>query len=546
MPEKKIDTILLDGYLDEPSCLGVPPYISPHIRYLYGALLDAKIPEKNIKYITIDQLRKDKDNYLNMIEKKDLFIVIAGTTVPGNYLQAKPISIKEIKELGKTLYYPTKVLGGPITLIKKKMAGYDFLTKETAALDIYSKLMDIDLDQLKNDSAQYIAKWAEMGAKLTVKHPFFPNLVNEIETFRGCPRKEHCAFCSERLKKLHYKRTPEQIISEIRNLSNLGNHYYRLGCQTDILSYSTDNKGKLNTYQIEKLYSGIRKADPKLKVLHLDNINPATIANNINQSKKILKIITKYNTEGDTAAFGLESADPHVLKKNNIETNPEKTLKAIELINQIGSYRVNGVPKLLPGINFLHGLIGERDKTYEYNYKFLKEVYDRGLILRRINIRQVVNINNYPSSKIKKSSFNKYKDLINKEINKPMLKRVFPTNTILRNILIEKVKGKLSYGRQLGTYPILVAIPGKLKVGKFYNAKVIDHGYRSITALPWPIKISQLNKDQLSFIPGIGDKRANKIFLSKPTSVNEISKIIKDTNTISLVKEIFSTEDRDQ
>ena len=33
------DAYILDGYVDEPACLGVPPYISPYIRTVAGALL---------------------------------------------------------------------------------------------------------------------------------------------------------------------------------------------------------------------------------------------------------------------------------------------------------------------------------------------------------------------------------------------------------------------------------------------------------------------------------------------------------------------------
>ena len=32
------DALILDGYVDEPTCLGVPPYISPYVRYLAGVL----------------------------------------------------------------------------------------------------------------------------------------------------------------------------------------------------------------------------------------------------------------------------------------------------------------------------------------------------------------------------------------------------------------------------------------------------------------------------------------------------------------------------
>ena len=545
MSNKKLKTFLLDGYLDEPSCLGVPPYISPHIRYVYGALLDSGIPEEYIEYKTIDEFRTNRDEYIEKIESYDLFIIIAGTTVPGNYLGGRPISLAEIKRLGQKIYYPTKVLGGPITLVKKEIKGYDILTKETAAFDLYSRLEDISIKKLKNNASNNISKWANLGAQLTKRHPSFPNIVCELETFRGCPRSKHCSFCSERLKKLHYKRTPQEIINEVKHLAKAGNHYYRLGCQTDILSYAMDQNNILRPEIMEELYKGIRKADPKLKVLHLDNINPATLINQKEKSKEILKIISKYNTEGDTAAFGLESADPKVLEKNNIEANSELALEAIELLNNIGGKRINGVPKLLPGINFLHGLIGEREETMEYNYKFLKEVYNRGLMLRRINIRQVVQINNYPVENIDKNKFEEYKRKVNEEINKPMLKRVFPTNTVLKDVLIEKTKGKLNYGRQLGTYPILVAVPGRLNVNQFYDIKIIDHGYRSITGIPWPINITDLTVDQLSFIPGIGKKRASNIFLEKPSSLKDVLNLIDNKKTKDNLKLLFNTDDLD-
>jgi len=546
MSRKKIKTFLLDGYLDEPSALGVPPYISPHIRYMYGALLDAEIPEDYINYKTIDNFRNKWNKNIDNLESYDLFIIIAGTTVPGHYLGGRPISLAEIKELGNTVCYPTKVLGGPITLVKNNIKGFDFLTRETAALDIYSRLKKIDLNELRKSATKHISRWSLLGAQLTKLHPYYPNLVCELETFRGCPRQKHCAFCSERLKKVHYKRRPQQIIKEVKILGKLGNHNFRIGCQTDILSYASDENNRLKPDIMETLYSGIRKADPKLKVLHLDNINPATLVNHEKAGRKIIKIITKYNTEGDTAAFGLESADPKVIKKNNIEADPDIAFTAIKILNEIGGKRVKGMPKLLPGINFLHGLIGESEKTYDYNYTFLKKVYEKGLMLRRINIRQVVQIDNYPVQKVHKKSFESYKKKVNKNINKPMLRRVFPSNTILENVLIEKIKGKLSYGRQLGTYPILVAIPGHLKKGSFYKVKVIDHGYRSITALPWPIKINNLSVEQLAFIPEIGKKRAIKIFLKNPSSLKETLDLIENQKSIKLLKKLFNTEDLDQ
>ena len=60
---------ILDGYTDEPTCLGVPPYISPYPRYIAGAI---RTHNKSIDicYITIDQLRKNK-LYLDLLIKSD-------------------------------------------------------------------------------------------------------------------------------------------------------------------------------------------------------------------------------------------------------------------------------------------------------------------------------------------------------------------------------------------------------------------------------------------------------------------------------------------
>jgi radical SAM superfamily enzyme with C-terminal helix-hairpin-helix motif len=268
-------------------------------------------------------------------------------------------------------------------------------------------------------------------------------------------------------------------------------------------------------------------------------MNPVNIVKYEKQSRKILNTIVKYNTTGDVSAFGLESADPEVLKKNNIDTEVETTFKAIKIINEIGGKREQGLPKLLPGLNFLHGLIGESEKTLEHNYNFLKKVLDQGLQLRRINIRQVATLDSYPEIKFNQSQFKKYKQKINKNINQVMLKRVFPTGTIINHVLTETHSGNLTYARQLGSYPILIGIPGKLDLNQFISVRVIDHGYRSITALPWPFYVNQASTEQLSSIPGIGTNRANEIFIAQPQNLEQLKKYLGNDFDLKKWKDWF-------
>jgi radical SAM superfamily enzyme with C-terminal helix-hairpin-helix motif len=246
----------------------------------------------------------------------------------------------------------------------------------------------------------------------------------------------------------------------------------------------------------------------------MDNMNPSNIVDYPRRSKEILTTIATHNTAGDIAAFGLESADPQVLKANKIGTTATKTKEAVTIMNQVSGFREDGIPKLLPGINLLHGLEGERAKTMELNYEFLKDVLDSDLLLRRINIRQVNPLGDYEAADYDQHDFKEYKQQVNQEINQPLLKKVFPVGVKLEEVIIEEQRGKLAFGRQIGTYPILVGIPGEYELGSVLDVQVIDHGYRSITALPTPFDINKASIAQLEALPGIGKNRAIKIFMA--------------------------------
>src|SRR3989337_128647 len=88
------------------------------------------------------------------------------------------------------------------------------------------------------------------------------------------------------------------------------------------------------------------------------------------------KAVVKYCTEGNIAAFGVESFDPAVVKENLLNCSPNIAMKAIELLNTYGAERgPNGMPKFLPGINIIFGLGRETKKTYEFNMNALKKIY---------------------------------------------------------------------------------------------------------------------------------------------------------------------------
>jgi radical SAM superfamily enzyme with C-terminal helix-hairpin-helix motif len=167
--------------------------------------------------------------------------------------------------------------------------------------------------------------------------------------------------------------------------------------------------------------------------------------------------------------------------------------------------------------------MGERPETYEHNKRFLKQVYDEGLMLRRINIRQVMAFAGTEMSetgadiaKEHKRQFKPYKREVREEIDRPMLKRVLPPGTVLEDVHLEYHQDGKTFGRQLGTYSLLVALPGERPLGETTDVAVVDYGYRSVTGVPYPLDLNAASLDELTAIPGIGRRTAGDIVVGRP------------------------------
>ena len=168
-------------------------------------------------------------------------------------------------------------------------------------------------------------------------------------------------------------RSTEGIAQEVAALHTHGARHFRVGRQPDILAYGA-GAGEYPAPRpdlIGNLFASIRAAAPALKTLHIDNTNPATIAKHEDESREALREIIRYHTPGDVAAFGMETADPAVVLKNNLKAGTEDVFRAIQIVNEEGGMRRDNVPELLPGLNFVCGLAGETEKTYDLNERFL-------------------------------------------------------------------------------------------------------------------------------------------------------------------------------
>lgn len=563
-------TTILDGYIDEPTCLGVPPYISTYPRYISGAIWDSN-SKNQIFYLTIDQLRKNPA-LKKTIEKSDVLIIIAGMSVPGRYLSGYPLGPRETEKLTEEIKNPVKILAGPAASHGFGCGGgkqtqninqfFDINITGDAEIvikNLYENQLetkDIDFDK-KRKKPEEIHNFANKGSKIIKMHPFFPDyLIAEIETYRGCPRSINggCSFCSEPLKGLPKFRPINHIVEEIKNLYSHGIHHIRIGNQPCLFSYKAKNIG-INEFPeprpeaIKELFEKINKTAPKLKTLHIDNANPGVIAKHPEKSKKIAKTIIKYHTPGDVAAFGVESIDPEVVKQNNLKADEEEIIKAIKILNQVGGKKGdNGMPELLPGLNFVFGLKGETKKTFELDYSFLERILDENLLLRRINLRQITPIPGTKMYKIgnkiankNKKYFKKFKKNVKENIEQPLLKKMLPPGSVLKNVYTEKHDGKTTFGRQIGSYPLLVGIIDKQKLREFIDVKIVDHGYRSVTGLKYPLDINQATTNILQNLPRIGKKRANRIILNRPyKNIKELEKVFENPEIVEKIKDFFS------
>jgi radical SAM superfamily enzyme with C-terminal helix-hairpin-helix motif len=189
----------------------------------------------------------------------------------------------------------------------------------------------------------------------------------------------------------------------------------------------------------------------------------------------------------------------------------------VRAINRAGGERGDsGLPYLLPGINVLVGLEGEKRESLEINFRFLKGIVDEGLLLRRINIRQVMPVRRDFPQTVSHSEFLHFKDKIRQEIDRPLLERLVPIGTVLRSVYTEMREGKVTFGRQIGTYPLLVGIPYPVGLERFYDVAVVGHGFRSISAVEHPLKVNECHITALEALPGLGRKRAIRLFRARP------------------------------
>lgn len=483
-----MNTTILDCYTDEPSGLGVPPYLGTYPRYLAGYY-------GNPTYLTVDDLRlwrkydssipktrpsqktdigvynltKNYRRVKEILDNTDQLVIIAGVHTPGKYLSASPATLQEISRLVDGLKC-RKILTGP-AIYGTSVQGGQFY--ERIDMSIFDDVKDFKF------TYEDIKEYAVRGAAILEQIPDLRML--ELETSKGCSRKIGCSFCTEPIKSKFILRKKEDILEEAKALYKRGAVHFRLGKQSSYPAHP----------DAIDILKDIRKACPKLQTLHIDNVEPAHILGK--RGEKITKAIVQYCTPGNVAALGAETFDPAVYESNTLNATAEETYEAVRILNKYGAERgSNGMPKYLAGINILFGLKDETKETNEHNMEWLTRMVKENLLVRRINVRQVNIFEGTPLFmtagnkflKKNKKYYWKWRDDIRQKIDVPMLQKIAPDGQVFRNIWTEIYDGKTTFGRQLGTYPLIVGIKQRLPLKRYIDVKVTGRMKRSIVAEP--------------------------------------------------------------
>lgn len=468
MTDKKV--VILDCYTDEPSGYGLRPYLGTHQTHLSQALSYKNIPHK---YLTIDDLRYasgerefgdttnirilnrtvNANSALDIINNAEQIYLIMGCFVDYKYFSCEPPKSDEVygflknSKASKVLFY---VLGSEAGLPESYKT---------------SKLATVIDDVCIGNTYRYVAEPGLNNTYLQPNYDLLANISNkpvqildqlinpviaEIETGTGCDRPT-CRYCIEAERHIRPEyRMPESIIEQVGTLYNSGVRHFRLGRQPNLFHYQYNNVDKFN-----QMLSGIREKCPDLETLHIDNVNMKSVV--MPHGEEFVKAVVKYCTDGNVAPFGIESFDDTVRKETRISGNADEVFKAIEIMNKHGATRgPNGFPKFLPGINLMHNLWGQSEKTHDINMQYLSKILDQGLLTQRLFYRVMT-----PNSGVSFSEQSKIMDYYQKcysdimsEYVLPMQSRVYEPGTVLKG-LREVVKGDTGTElRTLGTCSI--------------------------------------------------------------------------------------------
>lgn len=511
--------VILDCYTDEPSGYGVRPYLGTHQLHLSQVLSHIGIVHH---FITIDDLRyaasvrgmvmpssdpratrnttKNAARALDLISTADRILVILGCFVDYDYFSCVPPRVDEVAHYLKNVSAETVAyfaLGVPAKSSSK-------LVLPAGSIASFSQIQFGNAYRHANAGfpacppSTFHAPDYKLLEEISTTPPDLLSQITdpvicEIETGTGCNHPS-CSFCIESLRKQRVVyRSPESIVNQVKTLYDSGIRHFRLGRQPNIYSYQ-----RANPSRFEALLGGIREACPEIRMLHVDNANAIDVVTPA--GIQFTKILVEYGTAGNVAPMGIESFDEKVRRLNTVRGSVDDIMRAIEIVSSHGKERgTNGLPKLLPGINLIHGLPGADSASHAENLRCLRLILDQGFMTFRTFYRDLapptgVSLNRL--SFVTKPKYEHYRRDIVEQFVIPMQEKVYPAGITLRGDWEIVQKGGEMHGRLFGSTPIRIALEGQVSPGCGIPLSVNVTGNRDYRLLTGKV-VSEMNLEAL-------------------------------------------------
>ena len=135
-----------------------------------------------------------------------------------------------------------------------------------------------------------------------------------------------------------------------------------------------------------------------------------------------------------------------------------------------------------------------------------------------------------------KKYFKAFKEKVKREIELPLMRRLVPAGTVVKEVYTEKYIGKYTYARPVGSYPLMIKIPDKIRLGIFMNFTIVDHDHRSVYGIPYPLNINEASPKLINLIPGISKKEAMTIIRKRPfTNIKDLREAVLNERVLKYV-----------
>ena len=91
------------------------------------------------------------------------------------------------------------------------------------------------------------------------------------------------------------------------------------------------------------------------------------------------------------------------------------------------------------------------------------------------------------------------------------------------------IRDRYSLARQVGSYPLLVYVTESMRIGEKLDVVVVEHGYRSVKGIPYPLNANTASRESLSYVPGLSRGCVLEILKSRPfESIEELANLVEE------------------